>query len=369
MSPVRYAHLAIALACVFGLELPAVTCFAQAVVTIPDRAPTCSKCRVALTNRRELQLVDTLAITGEPRELVAFDDRLLLVDLQRRSQAYLFDRAGHFVRTVGRPGMGPGEFSNIRALAVRGDTGFIYDQNTGRETAILRSGELAGERQLDLYALESAFRTGRYLVINAAVHSSGRAGIALHRLDTDGHIDVSFREPDARLLPERPWELPHVMTHSSSGGFWSVARDTYRLTEWNLDGTPRQVVMREAEWFIPHMNRPIGTNEIPPPWIVGLRELARDTLIVFMLVPSARYQAVLGKKKETPNGLLYDVSNRQGLYDTLIEVLDLSGGSVVLRTRLDNYLVGFADAMLVYGYEIDGSGSPHVYVAELDIER
>lgn len=339
----------------------------QTTVRIADRRPTCEECVIRLNGRMELQAVDSLPITGEPRQVVAFAHRYLLVDQQERSVAYLFDDRGRFIRAVGRKGMGPGEFLNIRAVAVHADTALVLDERLAKESAVVASGGVVRERSVELHNIESALMVGDRMIINANVPTARRAGIPIHSLGDNGRLDRSFDAGNASLLPENPWILPRVLAPSVEGTFWAIARDAYVAERWTQEGRLLSTVEREAEWYPAHSVRPIGTAETPPPWTTGIREIGRDTIMVLILVASPGYSALLGPRRMTPRGLRYDVSDRGALYDTVVEVLDLGERRVVARTVLDEYLLGFADDRTVYGYETADDGSPHVFVANLTL--
>lgn len=58
------------------------------------------------------------------------------------SQVRIFDRAGRYLRALGRSGSGPGEFANLNLVGRAGDTLLIADYTAARITLFLASGPL-----------------------------------------------------------------------------------------------------------------------------------------------------------------------------------------------------------------------------------
>ena len=83
----------------------------------------------------------------------------------------IFDRAGRYLRALGRTGAGPGEFRSLSLLGRSGDTLFIADAVNARITLLLAGGTLA--RTIPITARDSAarfsvvgrLRSGRWAVV------------------------------------------------------------------------------------------------------------------------------------------------------------------------------------------------------------
>src|SRR5512140_3947795 len=61
------------------------------------------------------------------------------------SEVRLYDATGRFLRALGREGEGPGEFTSLRNLVLRGDTLYAYDRVAGLLTRFLLSGAYLGD--------------------------------------------------------------------------------------------------------------------------------------------------------------------------------------------------------------------------------
>jgi hypothetical protein len=69
----------------------------------------------------------------------------------------VYDRSGVFVRTLGGPGAGPGEFQDPAQVVVsQGDSVLVWDDQALRVTRFDSSGQLAGVETLDLAGLSKA---------------------------------------------------------------------------------------------------------------------------------------------------------------------------------------------------------------------
>lgn len=61
--------------------------------------------------------------------IVCQDDRYFIFDQYGSNKLLIFDDRGRFVRQIGRPGHGPGEYVRLESFSVRNDTVFALDAN------------------------------------------------------------------------------------------------------------------------------------------------------------------------------------------------------------------------------------------------
>ncbi|MEX2402706.1 MAG: 6-bladed beta-propeller, partial [Balneolales bacterium] len=67
------------------------------------------------------------------REVMLTSDHDLVIQDGRTQTLFWFDSDGNFIRTIGREGRGPGEFTDIRhVLIAPGDTLHVFDRNNAR---------------------------------------------------------------------------------------------------------------------------------------------------------------------------------------------------------------------------------------------
>jgi hypothetical protein len=72
-------------------------------------------------------------ITTPDGVVIGAEDTTFISDA-RAHKFFVFDKNGKFVRTIGRDGKGPGEFSSISVAGVSGDTLWAFDLYNGRTT-------------------------------------------------------------------------------------------------------------------------------------------------------------------------------------------------------------------------------------------
>ncbi len=61
--------------------------------------------------------------------IVCQDDRYFIFDKYGSNKLLMFDDRGRFVRQIGRPGHGPGEYVRLESFSIRNDTVFALDAN------------------------------------------------------------------------------------------------------------------------------------------------------------------------------------------------------------------------------------------------
>jgi hypothetical protein len=82
----------------------------------------------------------------------------------------IFDRAGRYLRALGRGGAGPGEFKSLSLLGRSGDTLFIWDGTSSRITQFLAGGTLVktipvtARDSIGRFFVVGRFRDGRWAV-------------------------------------------------------------------------------------------------------------------------------------------------------------------------------------------------------------
>ena len=204
-----------------------------------------------LNGPEEYQLVDVTAAARQS------DGDFVVVDRGARA-VRLFDAQGTFVRTLGGPGSGPGEFTSPdRVMITAGDSVAVWDSQLFRITRFDAEGELAGVHTVDLAAIAKAvepplypatvepLRDGAFLVrlVEKIVRKGGFPSGAFR--DRSGALRVSadFSEVDTlmffgateQIAVEAPWgELPMPP---------ALARTT-RITH---QGNPTRICIGEQE--------------------------------------------------------------------------------------------------------------------------
>lgn len=156
-----------------------------------------------LNGPEEYQLVDVSAAT------IRSDGSVVVVDRGART-VRLYDAKGHFLKTLGGPGSGPGEFLDPGPVSVTvGDSVLVWDQPAYRITRFDPEGKLADVLTVDLGAMAKVVEPPTYpgemeplldgtllvrLVEKAFVGKTGKDGGFVVR-----YPEGSFRQPSGAL--------------------------------------------------------------------------------------------------------------------------------------------------------------------------
>jgi hypothetical protein len=97
---------------------------------------------------------------------------------------WLFKPSGEFLRTIGREGKGPGEFSGtLRVASARGDSVMVYDQGNARISVYAASGVAGRSLSAGGFAADAAVMTANgEFVLAADLSVPARVGLPLHRI-------------------------------------------------------------------------------------------------------------------------------------------------------------------------------------------
>lgn len=214
--------------------------------------------------------------------------RLYVLDSQAR-QVRVFDAEGSFLRSLGRPGQGPGELEGPAGLAwgPRGNL-VVADTRNARYTAFdVETGEVAWERRRPMSFFMIPWRGGfdreGKLTDVGLSRVPGTPGLlSLIRLDGE------YRPIDTLLLPTAtsdhilfrrggtmvmsmpdPFSAAPVWTLDPRGGVWSSMAETYRLDHISLSGdTVRTVTLGVPNASVTEAERDSA--------VASFRELARE---------------------------------------------------------------------------------------------
>lgn len=166
--------------------------------TVPTNT-SCRSCRIDRTLLATLRDTGQKAfIGGRGQASIARDSkgRFYVVDADR-SRVALFGANGLLLRTIGRVGGGPGEFSDIvRVNVTAGDTLRVYESQLGKESVFSPLHEFV-RADIVPAGIESIVRLGDgRSVTNFVSGHRDLVGLPLHLLGKDGTIEGSFGSED-----------------------------------------------------------------------------------------------------------------------------------------------------------------------------
>jgi hypothetical protein len=253
------------------------------LVSVVGDAPSCSSCRIVVDSVAWLpRPQDTVALATGLEPAVDSRGQYLGIDATRRQAVHVFAPDGSLLRTFGKPGRGPGEFSSVQMVKVgRADTLFVFEYN--RVLVFSPSYEYVREfRGTELVDPRSAITLGNgdFLVQFAPNHFS-----ILH---PNGTLDsASMRAIEERSLQRAQAQAtrstpagPPVMvgirlqdvdstscnqcgarafdeaSRSRGGGIWSGAMHQYVVERHDMNGVLQRRIVRKAEFFPPWPSEP-----------------------------------------------------------------------------------------------------------------
>jgi len=351
----------------------------QETVAIPDK-PSCEECeisvrRVALLGEDSgdgMLLSANLHATRDP------EGRYYVYEYDVGSTVKVFDGHGEFVDVLGRQGAGPAEFAKTHAVRV-GPSGRIYivDGNNGRISVLSPSLEY-----LESFVLSIRPRWDPVLLSDTrmlfATPGTGRdtAGYPLHliSLETPGGGLVRSFGSDGLLVPNRGGR--RRIGSAGVDAVWSVDPDSpvQRFERWTVDGDLTTVLIKEKggwldkeyDWARSEFRdilREHPTFPLASPSTSALHEDEDGLLWVLTLTADSDLKSLLAQ--QPPGGLIIGPVNR--IQDTVVEVIDISSGVVLARTKFDRRLRPIG-RNLVHGVVETDDGGIQLEVLAIRIE-
>ena len=339
----RICRLGSAMLLVCALDLSA-----QKPVTIPS-APTCPKCVVQLSTVARVGGADDPASAGLMPEVVRTGRGQFLVSSSTfLGEVFVYDPNGKFIRSIGRRGGGPGEFNAPPRLTVDAmDTVRAIESGTRYHVI---APDLAIKRTTPLVMSVSAAvaeADGKLFAVTPS--SSGPNATTLGVFDRAGQRVQAFGRLPSGVDAEMRFRRLAI---GPNGSRWGINTAAYVIERWQPDGSSAQKLIAERDW-LKKSNEPAGDARLrkPPARLVGLLVDARERLFVFAIVADANWKPVGANPAAEPNQV----------FDTLVEVIDPRTGTLIARTRLDQFLVPMHGTLAYSTFE-DETGDRRIQV-------
>lgn len=276
--------------------------------------------------------------------------RVLVGPMMGLYEFALFDSSGQFVRAVGVHGHGPGEFDNIQRVAfTRGDSVVVLDTRL-----TLLSPSLGFVRTV---ALPADVMPTELLVLqdgSVVVNSHSAYGRAFTLFDANFRKIGSFGPTMVGAKEAQPSDLIYHMTRDKSGGFWAARQDREPLL-YHFDSLGRQMdsMVLPLIWYRPWPSTPSRhqddfTSTRPPPRISGIWLDPDGRMWITGIVADTHWKPDLLAQllSHSSEHSLPPPSELAKLYDTFIEVVDVSTGTSFARRRIDDIMAFSSDGSL-----------------------
>jgi hypothetical protein len=307
---------------------------AVSTTTVIDSKPSCARCTIELVK---------LFTLGGPNDTVAYHPYMFSVVADSKGTVYVgptkderigaFSSEGKLLRTLGRKGGGPGEFSGLQYLAVGpGDTLYVFDHESRRANLfapdyryIRSSGEFGGQRHMP-----AVLRTGEIITM-ASPQKVGDSLIALHAASGKElrRYPPLVRQPRE---PDQDWNFVQLAP-TSRGTVWVGHPNFYQIDEYELSGKISRALRRDLDWWSkPSEYTSFAPREKKPqPTLIAIREDEVGRLWTVVLTGKADWRQLdppgTYLQKPTPQG------ERNRYFDAIVEVLDPATGKLITSRR------------------------------------
>jgi 6-bladed beta-propeller len=335
-------------------------------------APAAGEIRTAPCSDCKLRL-DTVAVVGDSAgpgelqwELQVFRDaskRLLIAHKGAPSSIAVFDSTGRFLRTIGRPGSGPGEFRRIWNILPYAGGVLVTDDQLRRWTRL--DGEL---RFIDSYSVPLVPRTavldstGAGVVV-AVVPTSERVGYFRHLVGSGGQLGPSVGEDRMPYREElHEYLVPDISPATAAGIYWLSKRREYQISRCSARTHDCRRYIRRDSWLpAPRLDEALDENAMlfaPAPRIKAVSDIGGDLLAVVGWIPDRRWQD--GLRRLSPALARIEDFNKH--FDTRLDLVDSRSMNVVSTARFDMAIWGALGDGLLWFHSFDPDGRSRVIV-------
>ena len=332
----------------------------------PERvsgAVSCEVCRITL---------DTIASIGglygqglgvvSEHSVVAMDGRgRFLVSELRENEFSVFDVSGRFIRTVGRPGEGPGEYRlGITQIVVGPQLIHVFENHRGRtllddDWNVVQTHRFPGQvHPGHAYATDS-----EDIVMMANMPTPEGAGNSFHLLNRSGEM-VSFGD--------NPYGAVGFYVTGEGESMWALQGLVNRVVRWRLGAEPQIVRTfdRTVEAFDrgPHDRRPgVASN--------GIRIDESGYLWLLWVTPDPEWtepEVTAPQGREPP-----PQPPLQEMFENYLDVFDPRTGRTLARYRNDGMIkfvngYGSSSARYVYAIEQNDAGVVYLHLMKAGLE-
>jgi hypothetical protein len=318
------------------LPFPAAHAQVADTVVVPPE-PACIDCRLDLELRTTLGDDVGPGFVGLTTIVSAGNRFYYVANMEALEEVRVFDHSGRFLRLVGREGAGPGEFRMIWDLRVsHGDTLHVIDISNLRRSVFSPSLELVRTNRLPGRLVSNGFipLPGGEFFINVPLPDSERTVRLLHRLDGDGRILASFAEAptDGTSLSGNLQIRDRKLALSGDGQLISaVGLDQIEI--WTPEGEKVKVFsLAERGWA---ENAPQAVAGYGPTiTFLHVDELNRLWILVRVGDPNWEGAVADDPRHRLGNrGSSKVITDYDGYWDSIVEVVDLRRGHVLVRER------------------------------------
>lgn len=336
----------------------------------PSGGSVCSVAAERVATLGEVEGPGIVASTG----VVSADShgRFYTAHMAAPGQIVMFDSSGDHLQSIGRVGEGPGEYRAISGIHIStGDTIHVFDNGNTRRTVLSPYPDLEVVRTARMALPFQAWRgvvgdSGSY-VSAFPFGAANHIGYPLHEATSDGEIR-SFGSENPEFEPGSSLKLQRVATRAAGDMIWAGHRTRYQIDLWTRDNRRLQTLQRDTPWFTPYDQVAIVTPTEPPsPSMVGIREDETRRLWVLVLVPAENWADGLREVTALNGERAYELASTSVTFDTVLDVLDPTQGTVIASRRFDEEVLTFLPDGRLVAHREDSNGVPYLDILEASI--
>lgn len=319
---------------------------------------------------------DSLHFTVYGRISLAVDSRgRIYLGPQRPAGAAgvtVFDQRGRAMRSMLPRGGGPGESYGPELFVVgAGDSLHVLD--AGRASVFAPNHQLTRSGGWPPVTATSAavLRSGN-IVISGNLATADGAGFPAHLVSPAGNVIRSFgaRAPAVRAEDDL-WFARSVAAGAGDSTVWISNLVAYRMEQWDVRGRLVQSLSRDVSWFRPlapgtaNYSRDTG----PGPTQGSVWQDSAGFVWTRISVTDPNWRSA-GQQLGGEGGVAIRSSNDfNGVYDTVIEVIDPGSARLVASQRFPEGMKGFVAGGFAFSAMEDANGIPYVDVWRFRLRR
>ena len=300
------------------------------IVEIPDAEAPC-RVEVRETGVRLLSVED--GSRPDPGFVVVRDGRGRFYSTGAfgfGNEITLWDEKGNFLKSFGRSGDGPGEFSSRGMISVYvDDEDKLHVRDGGPNWSVFSP---------DQEFLSRVTATGMASSGLTEILDGGMAvtismdGVHYFRtMDSTGATHRSFGVIPEELRRAQAGELDRRIAYSGGDGFWAapIARgpDGYQLEEWGTDGELRRGFRRTVDWFPPGEPARRPDDDQPPREFDFLHIDDSGLLYVGIVRATDKWRSRASLKRRPTEEELDE------MFEGILEVIDVRSGRLLVSER------------------------------------
>ena len=216
---------------------------------------------------------------------------------------------------------------------------------------------------------------GGTVVVSALSGTAERVRYALHVLRAGDDRVTSMDRSNMRVLSgANSHEMARYPAPRDETSFWSLHAAAYVIDLWDTSGRRIESLRRNAPWFVRRTMPSLARLTPPPTDPTGLVADSDGLLWVLLSVADPEWEGyeVPGRGHGHGAGGSYPGRNRHledGVFDSVLEVVDPELGAVIMRAQYDQYFFGFAGPKIVVHYEGSSNDAGTYTVLRLSFSR